>query len=362
MTGNKDIRDRKPETGRSGLYGPQVKSLAIKMLFGIPAVLLAGAYLYMAVFYHKIWLFDTIVHENGKYTLLQVIFYFRHFSWEMPGKAVYSFFLVGAFWYYGNAPARGEKTDIPYRNVLLSGVALFAIIVITILVTTYKVGVTETLHGLLQYRTSEIKPVDFGSHWRNHFLSNIVLFSASAFFICLYRTLFCGGWVRRKYANLFFISVGIFVLLSIFFGINADPFTAPSYLGHQLREIFGSDLPITMLLSMAVLIFLERKYDRQDMQPALTEQLVRRSRPYLLLWLMPVVLISGYIVLKVLSLDISGEMSKLPGTENWTVINIFAWHFFEHSLDYVFVISLVSFLYLLMLRSEFGRKKADEGS
>ena len=351
------------EAGCKGIAKNLSALLPVKICFAIPAVLLVGAYLYMTFFYQKLWLFDTIVHENGKYTLLEVIFYFRHFSWEMPGKAVYSIFVVGIFYYYGNPVATGGIHNggyVPKNNIYLTGVLAVGIIIITTLISVSNYGIAETMHGYFQFRTSEIKPLVFGSHWKNHFLSNIVLFCASAFLICLYRIVFCGGWMKRKYAILYFIAVGIFVLLSIIFGLTNDSFETPSYLGHQLREIFGSDLSVTMFLSVAVLIYFELRYDRKNNAPAAFRKLDRKNILYLFRWITPVVLITGYTVIKVLSIDISGEMSKLPGAKQWTVIDIFAWHFFEHVLDYFFVVFSVSFLYLLTLKMEFGKKAVNE--
>ena len=100
-------------------------------------------------------------------------------------------------------------------------------------------------------------------------------------------------------------------------------------------------------------MLLESKYDVGSHVAADTGCLNRKSILYLLRWLTPAMLILGYIVMKVLSLDISGEMSKLPGTRHWSVIDIFAWHFFEHVLDYFFVVFSVCFLYLLTLRMQF---------
>jgi len=357
------IQEMNLKSVQTGLLGKPIKSYFMILCFSLPVILLIGAYLYMTVSYQKLSLFNTVVHENGKYTLLEVIFYFRHFSWEMPGKAIYSLFIVGLFYYYGNASAKREKHkggNIPGSRILISGISVAGILIITVLITVYKFGIIETLHGMLQYRTSEIKPVSFGSHWRNHFLSNIVLFSASAFLICLYRIVCCGGWVKRKYAGLYFIAGGLFILLSIAFGFSADSFKTPSYLGHQLREIFGSDIPITMLLSAGTLICLELRYDRAGKAAATYQQPTGKSILYLLRWLVPVVLISGYIIIRVLSLDISGEMSKLPGAQSWSVPDIFAWHFFEHSLDYIFVVSFVYFLYLLTLRAELTKNLNEE--
>jgi len=336
-----------------------VRNYFLLMCFFLPIMLLIAAYIKMVFFYQKLWLFNSIVHENGKYTLMEVVFYFSHFNWEMLGKTVYALLLVGVFYYYGNNPIREyEKTTIvPQSRIILSGMIVFSIVLLTLITTINKLGINEAMLGFLQYRTSEIKPIAFGSHWRNHFLSNIVLFSASAFMILLYRVTCCGGWKKRKFSYLFYISWGIFIVLTIFFGFTRDPFETPSYLGHQLREIFGSDLSITMPLAVSVLIFLEQKYEPGSRITTDNGLKQHNFILYLMGWMIPVVSISAFVVFRVLTLDISGEMSKLPGTRHWSVLDVFAWHFYEHSLDYVFVISLVYFLYLLTLSIESIREK-----
>ena len=67
-----------------------------------------------------------------------------------------------------------------------------------------------------------------------------------------------------------------------------DPFHTPSYLGHQLREIFGSDLPITMLLAIGILAFLEDRYDTVGWSEAPDDKNERKKLlRYAFLWAMP---------------------------------------------------------------------------
>ncbi len=335
-------------------------SLPLILCLSVPSFLLTAAYLKMCFFYQKGWLFGTIVHENGRYTLLQTIFYFRHFCWELLGKAVYAFYIVGAFYLYGKPRTPNDdrvKGKIHRTGILLSGLFVLGIVMLAILLTAHQVGWKETGMGIAQFRTSEVKPIAFGAHWRNHLLSNIVLFSASSFVVLLYRGVYCKSHLsKRRFANLFFLAIGIFAALTFVFGVNIDPFRTPGYLGHQLREIFGSDLPVVMLLSLAVLIYLEDKYDSDKTNHLLR---IKTDRKYvtshLLGWSLPLILIPAFLIQKVLALDISGEMAGLPGAKDWSVLDLFAWHFYEHSLDYLFVVSLVYFLYLLTLRMECGK-------
>jgi hypothetical protein len=333
-------------------------NLPIILCCTIPFLFLVAAYIKMAISYERVWLLDTVVHENGEYTLLDVVFYFRHFSWELLGKAVYSVYLIGAFHFHGRPLAKSDprtRSAIPEAKIFLSAVFVLALVAATILATASKVGIKETVQGLSQYRTSQQRPPDFGSHWRNHFLSNIVLFSASSFSILLYRLVSDRGrWTRRRFAVLLPLTSAVFVLLTLLFGLTRDPFETPTYLGHQLREIFGTDLPITMLLGMAVLIHLENKYDRRGVAaPRRKRNDVRRSLRYMTAWALPAIAITLYLVFKVLGLDIGGEIDNLRGAEGWSVPDLFAWHFFEHCLDYAFVCGFVYFLYLLTLKAEF---------
>jgi hypothetical protein len=329
----------------------------------IPSLLLVGAYIRMAIFHGRLWLFDTIVHENGRYTLLEVIFYFRHFCWEMPMKALYSMFIVGAFLYYGK-PVSGTKethTVIPSRLILLSGLAVFLLVSISIIMTIKDTGFRETMLGLLQYRTSELKPPDFGSHWRNHLLSNVVLFSASALFILYYRlNCYSGQWMKRQFSSFMPLSLGLFVLLTFVFGLTTDPFKTPSYIGHQLREIFGTDIPITMLITIGVMICLERKYDKGCIKN--NESMENSPASYIqhiIVWSIFTFIPTFFLIAKVLTFDFSDEIERLGGTEGWSTMDIFAWHFYEHFLDYLFVISLVVFLYLIVLVKG-PRKRTDQ--
>ncbi len=357
--GNSDIHAGNLSMDRTSFYRKS-HSLSVPLIvcFAIPAVLIIGAYLYMTTYYQKLWLFNTIVHENGKYTLLEVIFYFRHFSWEMLIKTVYAFFTVGAFYFYGNPLSRNRKVsglEIPSTWIALALLFVVVLLTTTVAATVKESGISETLLGFFQYKTAETRPLVFGSHWRNHFISNIVLLSSTSAIILLYRIVFFNGqWMRRKFNLLFPLSCGIFIVLTLVFGFTTDPFVTPSYLGHQLREIFGTDLTVTMAMAIGVLIYLERKFDSSgNRNKVVGERQVVKFRS-LIIWGLSAVIPAIFLIVMVLSLDVSGEISSIGKTADWSVIDLFAWHFFEHSLDYIWVISLVSFLYLVTLKNELG--------
>lgn len=341
---------------RSNVFGLSWRTTLSLICLCIPALIIAGAYFHMVFRYQNLWLFNTIVHENGKYTLLEVIFYFRHFLWELPIKAWYSIVLAGLFFYYGQPPLREKQVkeaSISYFPIFAFGFSAIGIAGIALIVTGENKGYHEALIGLSQYLTSELRSPLFGSHWRNHFLSNIVLVSTSAAFILLFRYHINGGWIKRKFAGVFPFAVTIFITFTLLFGVNMDPFIKPSYLGHQLREIFGTDLPITMTLSLGLLFYLEGKYDFNcHVQRKHNPRDRRITLRHLMFWSVIASVVSAFLIFKVLSLDTSAEIAKIGQTKNWSILDLFAWHFFEHSLDYFFTLSFVAFIYLLLLKIE----------
>ena len=110
--------------------GISKRSIVKLICFTLPVLMFTGAYIHMVIRYDKIWLFNTIVHENGRYTLLEVICYFRHFIWELPIKAWYALLLTGLFFYYGQ-PSPKEKPiyepDIPTHLILVIGLFVIGI-------------------------------------------------------------------------------------------------------------------------------------------------------------------------------------------------------------------------------------------
>ena len=336
------------------------KRRTVKILcFIIPVMLLLIGYVYMIFQYDRIWLFNTIVHENGRYTLWEVILYFRHFIWELPIKTLYAVVLTGLFLHYGNPPSRTQKddrvTDVPYTAVFISGLLAVAFTGIAFTYAIEKIGFHETMTGFLQYRTSELRSPEFGSHWRNHFLSNIVLVSTSAVCIAIYRIFTGGYWVKRRYAGLLPFGIVVFAVFSVIFGINKDPFTETSYLGHQVREIFGTDVSVTMLLSLGVLIHLENKYDLIPHYES--DRKKHKSLDYygIYVWLVVALATTTYLIVKVMQLNLSKEISTRGGARTWTAFDLFAWHFYEHSTDYIFTMSAVAFIYLVALK--YGSRK-----
>ena len=207
----------------------------------IPIFTFSWAYLRMAIVYGKLNLLNVIVHENGKYTLLETILYYDHFMRELFISAFLALFIVGFFLYYGSE--RPRKRIQMGKYVVIGFFTLIIFLLVVFLGSILKVGLEETSLSLFQYKTSD-DLIEFGSHWRFHLLSRIGLFTSSAAIISFYRivndkTL----WKKSKYALpiLLVVSIG-FLIATLLFGITSQPFSDARYLAHQGREFITHNL------------------------------------------------------------------------------------------------------------------------
>src|ERR1017187_5052701 len=65
------------------------------MLFAVPVVYFIASYYYLARWHRKCWLFNIVVHENGRLTLLGSLFYFDHFVSHIPMIATFALCAAG---------------------------------------------------------------------------------------------------------------------------------------------------------------------------------------------------------------------------------------------------------------------------
>ena len=305
----------------------------------IPLITFSFAYLRMALVYKTPYLFNVIVHENGKYTLLETILYYDHFCRELFISAFLALFVVEFFLFYGSTkPKKYIKID-KYIVVCFFALALFLIIVL--LESIHKVGLIETNLNLFQYRIRD-DLIEFGSHWRYHFLSRIGLFTSSATIIILYRAIYDKTrWMCSKYTLLILVSASIgFIVVTILFGITNQPFNDPKYLAHQGREFITHNLFAIPIL-IALLYFLEEKFTKEKSN----HQDMCKSKIlsiHFFFWFFLSILIPSFLWLQLKNTDIS-----LIAQQNWSMLDLLAFHFFEHFLDCIFIAILGMSVYLL---------------
>ncbi len=196
-------------------------------LFYLPWAVLSAAFVILCVHHGTAWPWNVVVHEDGRRTLLDTIFYFDHALGELPLDLLLSAAVAGAM-----LCAFPSPTANPLRTLLAVCLILDAVII---------AGANQRALYLFQFHTRDEQPMIYGSHWHYHFLSQTALMLLPLVFVS----------VRRN--RVLITAWAVFAALTIVFGISTATFIDPRYLGHQSRELFTHTL-VTIPLTIAWLV------------------------------------------------------------------------------------------------------------
>jgi hypothetical protein len=290
--------------------------------FGVPAAVLAGSFVWLAVDHGTPRIWSVVVHESGRYTLRDTILYFAHFLREIPTAVAYTLFLVGV-----SARADpGVHMPRDRAHTLGVGALLLALALVgTALVMTSRAdGWTSALQDLLQYRTRD-DLVGFGTHWRYHWLSTLWFGAGIGVAPALAAWLF-GDSVLRASPRWMIAAWGYFLLPTLVFGLSGDIFTDVRYVGHQAREILTHG-PVTALPAVGLLLALG--------SPRGSGASTARHP---LSWIAGIafLLIPVYLA----AVGVAGG-ALAEGQTGQGLAAMVAAHYFEHTLDYVLVFLLL---------------------
>lgn len=313
-----------------------------RICFGVPAVILAGAWLWLALDRGTPWLWNVPVHESGRYTLGQTIFYFGHFLREVPTDIVYALFvLAGAR--VGARPRRGRTPPIAVA-ALLAAAALIAVALFRAAATQ---GWDWALRDLFQMRTRD-DLVAYGSHWRFHWLSTLWFGVTAMLAVPLLApssTVFAES--GRRLAPAAWLAWGTFLALTLVFGISADIFADVRYTGHQAREIMTHG-PITGLLAAGVLQAMADRTTVPGREVRPFERIRGQGIAVALFLIIPLYLAA---------VTLAGDPMQAGQAEQGLAAMV-AGHIFEHTLDYLLVTLLVAGGYAAWV----GRPTAGSGA
>lgn len=216
-------------------------------LAGVGIGVVAVAWVGVCVVAGNAWPWASVVHEDGRRTLLETVFYVEHALRELPLDLILSAAIAGAV--RGAVPTVGPEASS--RGRIATVVLLLAVAVI-VAGTVRVAGVTGVLSNLAQMPTRVGAPLVVGSHWRYHLLSRLALMLlAYAVVAFLGSTLAGRRPVRAGWRSLYAASLVAFAGASFAFGVSAEPFSDPVYLGHQARELMTHTL-VTVPVAIAV--------------------------------------------------------------------------------------------------------------
>ncbi len=312
-----------------------------KILLIIPAAVYFLAYLYLAWYHKKVFLFETIVHESGALNLTQVIFYASHFIGHVPVNTALALLFTGAYFCLA-CPPRGHFL---VGKALWLGFILAAFLTCCLFMSLWLFGIDDTIAYAAQ-RKQGVYTFAAGGSWNLHLPSTlmqvllipvyvfcaVVLFKAS-------RTDSGCAKVGRLYffLGLAFTFLFTLVLNSNLIGVLRSVWSDPRYLAHSVREL--CTFPLTYY-PLPLFVFLGRdeqpvKYDKSLLSPGM------------LIVLTVFIMGLAYQVCIPLWHGI-GEIAQKPlfaAGGKLGIPYLLASHYFEHFLDtiYFFLLSLLLF-------------------
>ena len=300
-------------------------------LAAIPATALLGAYLWLAHDHGTPSLLAVVVHENGRFTLAETIFYPRHFLREIPLALVYAASTVGTYRTYGPAP--GART--PSRALRAAALAAGALLIAVVWRAAARdVGGDVAAHEVLQaYVRDEEAPFP-GAHWRYHLLSTLAYVGAAVGVAAVLQRALDGGFhpprprprVRWLGGTLAAVAV-----LTALWGLTREPFLDPRHLGHEAREAVTHIL-VTLPLSFALLVALGRPRPGTGQEPG-------ERTPCRDVW---VAAGAGSVILGYLAVGtlVTGAVQAArPGVALSSLVGA---HVYEHALDGLLVLLLTT--------------------
>ena len=296
------------------------------VLWGIPAVAVVGAYLWLAWDHQTAWLWGVTVHESGAYTFGQTVLYFRHFLRELPVDVAYALFLVAAAAPFaagrgagGGGP--GGETRRPWLATLLAG----GLVAVAATAAVRDAGLGSALLDVGQFRTRD-DLVAYGSHWRFHWLSTLWFGLAVAVLagpVLGAARSACGRTAWR-------VAWGYVVCSTLVLGVSSEIFTDIRYVGHQAREI-ATHGTVTLWAGFAVLRGQAGSSSGAESREIASGGGGGYGRRHLVAGAL-VVSIPAYLAVVMLHGDVMEVAQSDQGLSAMV-----AGHLFEHSLDFALV-------------------------
>ena len=111
------------------------------------------SYLGLAWTYQSLFLFDKVVHEDGKQTFLGLLFNSSHFLREIPISILCCVGVVGSYFYLTPSSDLAPQTSSFQNRGRLYWLLAGAIVLVAIFSTALSEGVSSVWHELAQYKT-----------------------------------------------------------------------------------------------------------------------------------------------------------------------------------------------------------------
>ena len=325
-----------------------------RWLLLVPLATYLLSYLFLAAYHGRLWLWTTVVHESGRYTLFETTFYASHFLGHTPVLITIALLFAGSW--LTMTPAPEQPISGRWTAVVIALICLLLAVSVVIAVSHF--GLDDTLDFLCQHKQRTDLLVEGGS-WNLHLPSTMLQFLLIPVIVWVTRRLFCRPivWSRRGVVWL----VAAAAIATAITGLaNTQPLTAvagvwrdPRHLAHSVREV--ATFPLTCYpLPMAVLLFLERPTgNRRLTGGAVHSALIAAAVLFLIGF--------GYQVVISLVNDV-GSLAQHPDFApggKLSIAYLLSSHYFEHVLDSLFFALLTLLLVAIPGRDVISARHSD---
>jgi hypothetical protein len=320
-------------------------SVLVITLLALPITYFMISYGYLAWWHHKIFLWNVMIHENGRLTLLGSLFYFDHFVACVPATTVFALCAAGGVALAGQAPSGINLHRTAFVAIFLL-VSAALLVLVTFVASTYTVGWQRTMDYAFQWIERD-GIMSKGGNWNQLQLSNLPIILGT---IGLSRALVMfdkesGSNGSSALVALALACIGVAAALCV--GISAfnwggwKSFLNPRWLAHSVREIATYPLTgIPVALSSILLV----EYYLSGLHTWTVEP---RSLSLILIGTGIGIAIGEVILLK--DIDVLAIAQKPSFAVNGLSISyLLCSHVFEHFLDFILISPLAGGIYALV--------------
>ena len=320
-------------------------SVLVKVIVSVPAIYLIASYSYLAWWHKEIFLLNSLIHENGRLTLLGSLFYFDHFVALVPMITMFSLCAAGGICLAGRAPSDTDPSrTASVAIMLLMGAAL--LVLLAFVMSIWTVGWQRTLDYALQ-RIERDGIISKGGNWNQLQLSNIPIAFGTIGLSAAF-TMSVGEFQRERSITLIAGGVScIFFAVALCIGITAlnwngwTSFLNPRWLGHSIREI--ATYPFTGIPIALISVLLVENY----LSGLKTWVLDFRLLSVILICMGFTLAVGELILLK--NEDVLAYAQRPSFAPNGLSIPyLLSSHVFEHFLDFVLIGPLTGGIYALL--------------
>lgn len=299
------------------------------------------SYLYLAVYHQEAFLFTTIIHEGGEYTLLQTLFYASHFLGHIPVHFVLALYFVGVYL----CLEENSETIEHEKNMLPGLVAALVFLVAAATYISFKwFGWEDTISFILQEKQS-VSRYEQGGSWNLHLPSTLMQFLLIPVYIYLAKLVFQLR-ISFNMRGVPLITASIFFFLFTTWLVNdqmlhaiIDIWRSPRYLAHSVREL----ATFTITYYPIALYFMLQNSRSKEKWSLPSEPLLNRG---VSIFSVLFIVLFAYQVIIPLTIGISdlAQQPSFAGDQGLSIAYLLSSHYFEHFLESIFFILLTIIL------------------